>query len=105
MKWKKRGLLFCPDNQFDWMRTHASSPFVEPLGGDLFRVYFTTRDQGNRSSIGSLELDLRDPFKITHISEKPLVAPGDLGLFDDSGAAMGWLTIHSGRRFLYYLGW
>ena len=105
MKWKKRGVLFCPDHQFDWMQTHASSPFVEVLGGGTIRVYFTSRDQRNRSSIGSLDLEMRDPFKVFNLSPEPLVAPGSPGLFDDSGAAMGWLTVVSGKKHLYYLGW
>ncbi len=105
MKWKKLGQIFCPDNQFPWMKTHAANPIAEALGNGLFRVYFTSRDEKNRSSIGSLEFDIRDPLKIKNISDKPLVAPGELGLFDDSGAATAWLTIVDGKKYLYYLGW
>lgn len=105
MKWKKLGLIFCPDHRYEWMETHAANPVAEPLGGDGFRIYFTSRDKNNRSSIGSLELDLRDPFKILKVSEEPVLSPGEPGLFDDSGAAMGWLTVVDGRKFLYYLGW
>jgi len=105
MKWKKLGQVFCPDNQFYWMKTHAANPVVEPLGNDFFRIYFTSRDEKNRSSIGSLELNIKNPFKILNLSTKPLVSPGDLGLFDDSGAATGWLTIINEKKYLYYLGW
>src|ERR1035438_8839815 len=105
MKWKKQGVIFCPDNNFDWMRSHAANPVVEPQGGSRFRVYFTSRDSYNRSSICWLELDMKDPFKISRISERPVVAPGKIGLFDDSGAAMGWLITVNVKRYLYYLGW
>jgi len=105
MKWKKMGQVFSPDNHFDWMKSHAANPVVEPLGGSLVRVYFTSRDSSNRSSISWLELDMKDPFKVLRISEKPVVPPGEVGLFDDSGAAMGWLTVVDGKKFLYYLGW
>ena len=97
MKWKKLGQVFCPDNQFPWMKTHAANPIAEALGDGLFRVYFTSRDEKNRSSIGSLEFDIRDPLKIKNISDKPLVAPGELGLFDDSGAAAA-LADHRGWK-------
>lgn len=105
MRWKKLGQIFCADNHFNWMKTHAANPVPEPLGNGLFRVYFTSRDEKNRSSIGSLELDIKNPSKILNISEKPVVPYGDLGLFDDSGAATGWLTVVNGKRYLYYLGW
>src|SRR5258708_3960117 len=87
------------------MKSHASSPAVELLGGTLLKIYFTTRDALNRSSIGCLELDIRAPQKILNLSEKPILSPGKLGLFDDSGTAMGWLTVVEGKRFLYYSGW
>jgi len=87
------------------MKTHASNPVVESLGNGFFRVYFTTRGDKNRSSIGSLELDIRDPFKILKLSPKPLIGPGDLGLFDDSGTTACWLVVLNGRKYFYYLGW
>jgi len=105
MRWKKLGQVFCPDNNYDWMKTHASNPVVEPLGNGLFRVYFTTRGDKNRSSIGSLELDIQNPFKILNLSQKPLIGPGELGLFDDSGTTTGWLAVQNGRKYFYYLGW
>ncbi|HTA77721.1 MAG TPA: hypothetical protein VK791_11220 [bacterium] len=105
MRWKKLGQVFCPDNNFNWMKTHASNPAVEPLGNGFIRVYFTARDEKRRSHIGSLELDIRNPFKILNLSPKPLVAPGDLGMFDDSGATTGCVVNLNGQRYLYYLGW
>jgi len=87
------------------MKTHAANPIVEYLSGDTFRVYYTSRDDKNRSSIGSLELDILNPTKILNISDKPVVPFGDIGLFDDSGAATGWLINVNGKRYLYYLGW
>ena len=105
MKWSKRGLVFCPDNQFAWMRTHAAGPIAEHLGGDLFRVYFGCRDAANRTSIGFVEIDLRRPERILRLSEEPLVAPGEAGLFDDSGASTGCLARYGDRMYLYYLGW
>ncbi len=102
---EKLGVVFCPENNSDWMVTHAANPVAEPRSGSLFRIYFTSRDKLNRSSIGWLDLDMRNPFKILTLSEKPIVSPGKAGLFDDSGAAMGCLTLVNGKKFLYYLGW
>jgi hypothetical protein len=105
MKWIKLGVVFCPENNFPWMKTHAANPVAESLGGSFFRIHFTCRDELNRSSISWLELDMKYPFKILKISEKPTISPGLTGSFDDSGTSMGWLTTLNGRRFLYYLGW
>ena len=87
------------------MRTHAATPTAEILDGTYVRVYFTTRDSANRSHIGCLELDLREPSKILRLSEEPLLAPGARGAPDQDGAAMGCVVVESGVRRLYYVRW
>jgi hypothetical protein len=87
------------------MRTHAAGPFAEPMGGDHFRVYFGCRDGQNRTHIGALEIDFSRPDRILDLSPRPVVAPGEAGLFDDSGTSMGCIVRDGDRRYLYYLGW
>jgi hypothetical protein len=98
MKWTKLGLLFCPDNNFPWMRTHAAGHFAE-------RIYFGCRDANQRTHIGTVEIDLNRPQDVLELSKEPVVAPGDPGLFDDSGTSMGCLVREGDTRYLYYLGW
>lgn len=105
MRWRKLGRVFSPDNNQPWMRTHASNPFAEHLGADLFRIYFGTRDEQSRSSIGWMDVDMRRPTEVVRVSDTPVIGPGRTGTFDDSGTSMGWLVTHGARRYLYYLGW
>ncbi len=105
MNWKKLGLVFCPAGEFDWMQSHAAVPIAENIEGDLFRVYFTTRDTLNRSNTGFVIIDINKPSEILHISESPVLSPGDLGEFDDSGAMATWLVKTENSKFLYYQGW
>jgi hypothetical protein len=105
MKWTKVGQIFCPDNNFEWMRTHAAAPVAEHIADDRFRIYFGCRDSANRTSIGFLEIDILRADRILNLSPTPIVAPGKLGLFDDSGTSMGCLVQYGHARYLYYLGW
>lgn len=105
MHWKKLGLVFCPDNHYDWMMTHAANPVAEHLQGDLFRVYFSCRDKTNRASIGYVDIDITDPLKIVNLSTSPVLRHGEIGCFDDSGVSMSCIVKNKGERFLYYLGW
>jgi predicted GH43/DUF377 family glycosyl hydrolase len=105
MKWIKKKRIFCPDDDFTWMKSHAANPVAEHLLEDKFRVYFSCRDKNNRSSIGYVELNICDPGYILDISSKPVLEPGGPGLFDDSGVSIGCLNIKDGKQFLYYLGW
>ena len=104
-RWRKLGRVYCPDNHADWSVSHAANPFPEPLGGNLVRVYFSTRDSEQRSSISTCVMELGDPPRLLEVAERPVLGPGDVGLFDDSGASMGCLTQVGDRTFLYYLGW
>lgn len=105
MTWKKLGLIFCPNDQYEWMRTHAANPVAEHLEKNLYRVYFSCRDEQNRASIGSVDFDLYHPEKILQPASRPVLSPGTLGCFDDSGVSMGCLVKQRGMRYLYYLGW
>lgn len=105
MKWKKLGLVFCPSGDVPWMRSHAAVPIAEHLGGDLFRIYFSTRDEANRSYTASLVFDITCPGKLVELNAAPVLVPGALGEFDDSGAMATWLTTHDGKKHLYYIGW
>ena len=106
MKWRKLGPIFRPDNHYPWMRSHAANPVAEHRGGDLFRVYFSSRDEHNRSSIAWIEIDLRRPTQVLHICERPVLQPGTTGAFDDSGTSIGCLVRRAdGARLLYYVGW
>jgi len=105
MKWNKLGRVFQTDNNHPWMLTHAANPVAEHLQGDVFRLYFSCRDSESRSHIGFAELDLKPPFKVLRIAEEPVLAPGEVGTFDDSGVSLSCIKQINGTKYLYYLGW
>ncbi len=105
IKWRKLGLVFCPSGETPWMQSHAAVPIAESLGGDLFKIYFSSRDKFNRSYTGYTVIDIVRPNHILELSTTPVLAPGGLGEFDDSGAMATWLAFHQGKKFLYYIGW
>jgi predicted GH43/DUF377 family glycosyl hydrolase len=103
--WRKVGHLYTPDGSKPWMRTHAANPIAEHIEGDRFRIYFSARDDENRSSIGYVEIDLADPGRILCESPEPVLAPGELGMFDDCGCSIGCIVPVGDKRYLYYMGW
>lgn len=105
MKWEKLGRLFTSKGQYPWMMTHASVPFAEWLEEDYFRLYFTPRDAKNRSYIGHIEIDLKEPSKILSLSHTPVLELGSQGHFDENGVMGSWLVSEGDTRYLYYIGW
>jgi predicted GH43/DUF377 family glycosyl hydrolase len=105
MRWRKLGHVFASAGQHGWMTSYAGVPFAEHIEGDLFRIYFTSRDGQGRSHVGWLELDIRRPNRILRRAEEPLLEPGDLGSFDDAGTTLSCVVQHGGKRYVYYIGW
>lgn len=105
MRWEKLGQVFCPENIHDWMYFYAANTVAENVKDDLFKIYFSTRDRNNRASIGYVIGELNDNLRILDISSKPVLSPGDIGLFDDSGVSLSCITNVNGNKYLYYLGW
>jgi hypothetical protein len=105
MKWRKLGRIYAPDGRMPWAHSHAANPVAELVDGDLYRIYFSTRNEQNRSSVGFVEIDITHPQKVLRESEAPVLSPGDLAMFDDSGASIGCIVPVGGKRYLYYMGW
>ena len=105
MRWRKLGLVFSPAGRYPWMQTHAANPVPIRLRGDVFRVYFTTRDGSNRSHIGYVEIDINSPDELLRVSEQPVLSPGPLGNFDDHGVYSSSIVAFEDKLFLYYIGW
>jgi len=105
MEWKKKGLIFYPAGQYPWVITHGMLPIADRLNEDLFRVYFSGRDISNRSRIGYIEIDFREPQKILYLSENPVLDLGELGCFDDNGVTPTWIITNENKKYLYYFGW
>jgi hypothetical protein len=107
MNWEKLKQVFAPHQHYDWMWSHAANPvpFVLDAEKEIVRVFFTCRTEANISHIGYADIDFLNDHKVINISPKPVIAPGSLGLFDDSGTAMGYLVEKDHELYLFYLGW
>jgi hypothetical protein len=104
-RWQKRGLLLAPQEYGEQLVSHAMVPIVDHVAGDHYRLYFTGRDVLNRSHTWIADLHLGDPPACFLTATAPCLSPGDLGMFDDSGAIATWLVTRGGVKYLYYNGW
>ena len=105
MNWVKKGVIFRPQGNRDWMVSHAAVPFADGLGNSTFRVYFSGRDRFNRSQTGFLEIDLKEPARVLRLHPDPILPLGELGTFDESGAMLSWIVNQGEEKYFYYIGW
>jgi len=104
LKWIKRGLIFRPKGDIDWMVTHAAVPYADQISEDTFRVYFCARDAHNRGQVGYFDVDLTRPEKVLYVHDQPVISLGPLGSFDDNGAVSSWIVNVDNKKYCYYSG-
>lgn len=105
MHWRRLGHIFNASGEHPWMLSHAANPVAVRMHGGVHRIYFSTRDAQNRSSIAWIEVDLREPQRILRKADRPSLSPGETGSFDDSGCSIGCMLRRDGKLWLYYMGW
>jgi hypothetical protein len=105
MSWTRLGLIYVPDGSKSWARSHAALPVAAQIGPDVFRFFFSTRDDAKRSHVGSVDVDLSGPPRVLREASEPTLTPGENGTFDDSGIGIGCLTQADDGVRLYYMGW
>jgi hypothetical protein len=103
--WKKLGLVCEGPGDVGWAVSHAALPVVDATGPDTVRVYFSARDADGRSSIGAGNLDLSKSMPRLVVDRSPVLEPGALGAFDDSGVTSASLVRSDRCTYLYYTGW
>ena len=103
--WKKHDVIFRPEGERSWLRSHAQLPTPDWTSGGALRIYFGTRDELNRTSTVFLEVDPRHPGKITRLHNTPVLPLGQLGCFDDAGVMPSCVVSDGDQKFLYYAGW
>lgn len=105
VRWEKLGQIITPQPKLFWNKSHAMMPTPLHVGGDLYRVYFSGRDENNVSHIGWALLDITEPHRILDISQTPVLSPGELGCFDDNGVTPSSIVQINGKIYMYYVGW
>ena len=74
MRWEKKGLIFKAENQFPWMAHHASAPIPYKISDEVVRIYFTSRDQNNRSYVTFIEVEADHPSHVMYLHDRPLLS-------------------------------
>ena len=105
MRWVEKKFVFNAENNYDWMRSHASVPIVDIRGNGRLRIYFSSRDKTGCSHPGFIEVLADNPQQLLYIHNKPILTLGKLGTFDDSGIMPSWLVNYGDKKYLYYIGW
>ena len=105
MGWVKRGQIFEVDGQAAWTASHhAQLPVPVMVGDGRLRVYFSTRDEQNRSRSGFFETEADEPANVAYVHDRPALELGEPGAFDDIGVMASCVVESDGEHYVYYIG-
>jgi len=106
MQWIKKGIIFVPDNNELFMKSHAAIPFADKIENDILRIYFSSRNDKGQSMPFYIDAKMNGQFlKVLHIEKKPIFNLGSLGSFDDNGIMPSCVVNYMNMKYLYYIGW
>jgi hypothetical protein len=104
--WHRLGKIMDPPHLGAWATSHAMVPFLGPgREGAPLELFFSSRDGDGRSHTGRAYLRLDSAVAEVAVAPEPILSPGPLGGFDDSGAMGSCLVSDGDRLYLYYIGW
>jgi hypothetical protein len=109
--WRKRGKVFDPAAiaRADWMHEFAQAP-ATLLFDTFVRVYFSCRPRPDSngqyvSRAAYVDLNRANLSDVVGLSERPIMALGGLGAFDEFGTYPTSVVRHGDEIRAYYGGW
>lgn len=102
--WRKLGLLYEPQSNHPKLLSHAANPLPVHLEDDVFRVYFSGRDDQNRSSVGAVDIDIARRTIVRTFNE-PFLVHGPAGSFYEAGISIGNCYQVGSKRYMLFMGW
>ena len=105
-KWHKSGLLYAPGAgaRHPKLVTHAANPLPVHLEADIYRVFYSGRDSENRSSVGSVDIDIVAKRVIAE-EFSPGFIHGEPDTFYSHGVSIGNCYFAGGVQYMLFMGW
>lgn len=104
MHWEKLGQLYCPKPVHPKLASHAANPLAVLIKDDVYRVFFSSRDKQNRSSVGFVDVDIVKR-EVIYIHDKPVFEHGPENSFYSHGVSIGNCYEVDGHRYILFMGW
>ncbi|MCX7728027.1 MAG: hypothetical protein N2203_01010 [Bacteroidia bacterium] len=106
MKWIKKGRILEPQGQTPWMKKYGILPtpyYIEEK--NIIRIFFGTSAEDNICKITYLDVNADNPSEVLYLHKEPLLAEGELGLFDEHGVNPSQLIFINEQPYLFYIGY
>jgi hypothetical protein len=104
MEWEKLGQVFFVKEASGFLKSHASNPLPIHLKDDIYRVFFSGRDEDNKSSVGYVDIDIITR-KVLNDKRKVIFKYGNSESFYSHGVSIGNVYKVNEDQFILFMGW
>jgi len=104
--WKKLGQIYLPkaSQRHPKLISHAANPLACHLQGDIFRIFYSGRDDRNRSSVGAVDINIYSRAVI-YDYYAPFFEHGSENSYYSDGVSIGNCYEVNGVRYMLFMGW
>ncbi|MDR3364255.1 MAG: hypothetical protein LBS91_04815 [Clostridiales Family XIII bacterium] len=103
--WEKFGCVYTlPENLHPKMLSHVGNPLPVRIQGDVYRIFFSARDEKNRSSVGAVDFDIVRRAVVREHG-RPFFLHGPEGSFYADGVSIGNCYTAGGVTYMLFMGW
>jgi len=105
-RWEKLGQIYKPNAtcRHPKLVSHAANPLPVRLEDNVYRIFFSGRDERNRSSVGAVDIDILE-LRVLKEHYSPFFEHGPEGSFFADGVSIGNCYEVDGVRYMLFMGW
>lgn len=106
LHWHKLGLLYNLPSEglHPKLLSHVANPLPVHMNGDVYRVFFCSRDAKNRSSVGGVDINIVTGNVVKQYKQ-PFFEFGPPGSFYADGVSIGNCYTIKGTSYIFFMGW
>lgn len=104
MKWNKLGQIFRTSSSCGETISHAANPLAVHLNDDVFRIFYSARNGGNKSSVSFVDIDIVTLENINN-PDKVVFSYGSEESFFSHGVSIGNCYLQNNKEYILFMGW
>lgn len=104
MNWIKLGQIFTVSSTCEEMVSHAANPLAIHLNGDVYRIFYSTRNGLNKSSVSFVDINIMTLENINNPDEV-VFSYGHAESFYSHGVSIGNCYLQDNKQYILFMGW
>ena len=105
MAWKKISQIFNFEPINEYLITHASNPMAVHLNDDVYRVFFSGRNEENKSSVGFVDIDIIKHKTVNVCNKESFPVSDDFEGFYSHGVSIGNMYRIDSHNYVLFMAW